>query len=306
MKIVSLFCITTGSVLDCITGHRFQSDISLAAQMFAGAVLGDIVVADRGFANFVVAALLQPLGVDVIARVPTGVRRIDFRKGHRLGHKDALFVWRKPKARRPWMPLTQWLLLPDTLTLRVLQVRVGIRNQRVQTVTLATTLLDPKLYPAREIAEAYRLRWRLEMCFDDLKTTLHMAHLKSKTPTMAAKELYIFITAHNLLRCVIAQAAAQARVPIRQISFKGALDGFRQCAHAIAQANSKSKRQALWEQLQVALTRDLVPDRPERREPRAVKRIVKYPKLNCRRHKFHDRFSRNKRRSLQRAKASAS
>jgi hypothetical protein len=305
MKIVSLFCIATGSVLDCVSGHRFQSDVSLAARMFGGLVRGDILVADRGFASFVVAALLQSLGVDCIARVPTAVRRIDFRKGRRLGHKDALFIWHKPKIRSKWMALADWLLLPDSLTVRVLQVRVSVRNQRVQTLTLATTLLDPKLYLPKEIAEAYRLRWRLEMCFDDLKTTLHMAHLKSKTPTMANKELCVFVIAHNLLRCVICQAATQAHVPIRQISFKGALDGFRQCTLAIAQTPSKTKREVLWEQFKQTLIRDSVPNRPGRREPRAVKRIIKYPKLNCHRHRFRDRLSRNKRRSLRRSHTSS-
>jgi len=305
MKIVVLFCIATGSVLDCATGHRFQSDVSLAAQMFAGLVRRDILVADRGFASFAVLALLQRLGIDFIARLPTGVRRVDFRQGRRLGRKDALFVWHKPKTRSPWMPLADWLLLPETLTIRVLQVRVPIRNQRVRTLTLVSTLLDPKLYPAKEIAEAYRLRWRLEMCFDDLKTTLHMAHLKSKTPSMANKELRVFLIAHNLLRCVIAQAATEAQIPIRQISFKGALDGLRQCAYAIAQATSHTKRQALWEQFKRALIYDPVPFRPERREPRVVKRIIKYPKLNCDRRGFVDRLSRNKRRSLRIAKTSS-
>ena len=141
------------------------------------------------------------------------------------------------------------------------------------------------------------------MCFDDLKTTLHMAHLKSKTPSMANKELRVFLIAHNLLRCVIAQAAAEAQIPIRQISFKGALDGLRQCTHGIAQATSKIKREALWDQFKHALARDLVPHRPERREPRAVKRITKYPKLNTHRLRFRDRLSRNKRRSLSLAKS---
>jgi putative transposase len=305
MKIVSLFCISTGAVLDCITGHRFQSDVSLAAQMFAGLIKGDIVVADRGFGSFVMAALLQRLGIDLIARVPTTIRHIDFRKGRRLGHKEALFVWRKPKVRSPWMRVRDWLLLPDALTLRVLQVRVSVRNQRVKTLTLATTLLDSNVYPVRELAEAYRLRWRLEMCFDDLKTTLHMAHLKSKTPTMAKKELSVFLIAHNLLRCVIAQAATEAQIPVRQISFKGTLDGFRQCAYAIAQATSRIKRGALWDQFKQSLINDAVPHRPERREPRAVKRIIKYPKLNSYRHRFKDRLSRNKRRSLRLVKISS-
>jgi hypothetical protein len=298
MKIVALFCVASGSLLACVTGNRFQSEISLAAQLFPSLSRGDVLVSDRGFGRFVVAALLQILGVDLIARVPTRIRRIDFRKGRRLGSKDALFVWNKSKTPSPWMPLEQWLGLPQSLTVRVLQVRVCLPGLRVQTITLMTTLLDPKLYPAKEIAEAYRLRWRQEMCFDDLKTTLHMAHLKSKTPVLAQKELSMFLIAHNLLRSLMVQAATQAQIKIERISFKGTLDAFRQCSQGMAQAKSKIKREALWEEFKRILATDSLPLRPGRREPRAVKRIIKYPKLNCLRRLYKDRLSRNRRRSL--------
>jgi hypothetical protein len=297
MKIVALFCVASGSLRACVTGHRFQSEVSLAAQLFPSLTRGDVLVGDRGFGSFVVAACLQGLGVDLIARVPTRIRRIDFRQGRRLGSKDALFIWHKSKQPSPWMPLAQWSGLPPSLTVRVLQVRVCLPGLRVKTITLITTLLDPKLYPAKEIAEAFRLRWRQEMCFDDLKTTLQMAHLKSKTPVMAQKELCMFLIAHNLLRCLMVQAAAQGQIKVEQISFKGTLDAFRQCSHGMAQAKSKAQRTALWEEFQRILATDSLPHRPGRREPRAVKRVTKYPKLNCHRRRFKDRLSRNKRRS---------
>ena len=303
MKIVAFFCVASGSLLACVTGNGFQSEVSLAAQLFSSLSRRDILVSDRGFGSFVIAALLQTLGVDLIARVPTRIRRIDFRKGRRLGSKDALFVWKRGKRRSPWMPLQQWLGLQQNLTVRVLRVRVSLPGLRVQTITLMTTLLDPKLYPAKEIAEAYRLRWRQEMCFDDLKTTLQMAHLKSKTPVMAQKELCMFLIAHNLLRCLMVQAAAQAQIKIEQISFKGTLDAFRQCSQGMAQAKSNAKREALWEKFKRILAADCLPHRPGRREPRAVKQLTKYPKLSCHRHRFKDRKSRNKRRSLQRRNA---
>jgi hypothetical protein len=295
MKIVALFCAASGSLLGCATGNRFRSEASLAAELFSSLIRGDVLVTDRGFGNFVMAALLQSRGVDVIARVPTRVRRIDFRQGRRLNSRDALFVWKKKKTPSPWMPRAQWLGLPETLTVRVLQVRLSGPGLRVQTLTLMTTLLDPKLYPAKEIAEAFRLRWRQEMCFDDLKTTLRMAHLKSKTPVMAQKELCMFLIAHNLLRCLMVQAAANAQLKVQQVSFKGALDAFRQCSQAMAQVKSRAKREALWKEFEKILTKDTLPHRPGRREPRAVKRMSKYPKLNCHRHRFKDRMSRNKR-----------
>lgn len=296
MKIVALFCVASGSILAQATGSLLISEISLAAQLMNTLACGDVLIADRGFCNYALAALLGRQGVDLIARVPTSIRHIDFRKGQRLGPKDALFAWKRSKRPCTWMALDQWLGLPETLTVRILRVRLCLPGSRVKTLTIMTTLLDPRLYPAQEIAEAYRLRWRQEMCFDDLKTTLQMAHLKCLSPAMVQKELGMFLIAHNFLRCLMAQAAAQAQIKIEQISFKGTLDGFRQAAIAMTQAKSKASRGAVWEQFMESLAADKLPDRPGRIEPRAVKRIIKYPKLNTHRHRYKDRMSRNKRR----------
>ena len=298
MKIVALFCVASGAIVGHATGNLWTSELSLAAQLLNALAAGDVLIVDRGFCNYALAALLSTLHVDVIVRVPTTIRHIDFRKSKkRLGSKDALFVWKKSQRPCRWMALDQWLGLPETLTVRILQVRIHSAGSRVQTVTLMTTLLDPTLYPAKEIAEAYRLRWREEMCFDDLKTTLHMAHLKCLSPQMVQKEVSMFLIAHNLLRCLMAQAAAQAQINLEQISFKGTLDGFRHCSVALAQAKSKPVRIAVWEAFMAGLAADRLPTRPDRIEPRAVKRIIKYPKLTTYRRLYKDRMSRNKRRS---------
>jgi len=296
MKIVASFCVATGAILAHATGNLFTSEIGLVAQLIHSLAAGDVLIVDRGFCNYALAVLLGRKKVDVIARVPTSVRHIDFRKGKRLASKDALFVWKRSKRPCRWMALDQWLGLSETLTVRILQVRIALPGSRVKTITLMTTLLDPILYPAKEIAEAYRLRWREEMCFDDLKTTLHMAHLKCLTPEMVKKELCMFLIAHNFLRCLMAQAAAQAQIKIEQISFKGTLDGFRQCSIAMTQAKSKAMRIVVWEEFLAGLAADTLPNRPGRIEPRAVKRIIKYPKLTTHRHLYKDRMSRNKRR----------
>ena len=296
IKIAALFCVASGSILAHATGSLFQSEIGLAAQFLGSLVAGDVVIADRGFCNYSLAALLSRQRVDVIARVPTTIRHIDFRKGQRLGNKDALFVWKRSRRPCSWIGRDQWLGLPESLTVRIIRVRICVPGIRIKTLTLMTTLLDPILYPAQEIAQAYQLRWRQELCFDDLKTTLHMAHLKCQSPDMVQKELCMFFIAHNFLRSLMAQAAAQAQIKIEQISFKGTLDGFRQCSNALAQAKSKARRRMLWEEFIKTLAADKLPHRPGRIEPRAVKRIIKYAKLTTHRHRFKDPMSRNKRR----------
>ena len=85
----------------------------------------------------------------------------------------------------------------------------------------------------------------------------------------------------------MAEAVDSYSVDLERVSFKGTVDGVRQYSAAIAQARSKRMRRQLWDDLLINLVRDQVPERPDRREPRAVKRRPKpYPLLNQPRRKF--------------------
>ena len=302
LKIVVLFSLASGVLLARATGNQFMHEVRICEALRAFFVKGDIIVADRAYALFAVLSWLQSLGLDAIARVPTRLRRVDFRraqKRYRTG--EGLFIWQKPKKPCAFLPLAEWLGLSTEITVRVLRVQIQHSGFRSEHWTLVTTLLDPELYPAQEIIAAYARRWRLEMCLDDLKTTLGMENLRCRCPLMVQKELLVFFIAHNLLRWIMAQAAQSGEVALERISFKGSLDGFRQWTLALAQLG-KSKRQTnkraqLWAGLLQSLAADLVPERPGRREPRAVKKRSKYPHLDCPRKKFRDRLSRNQRRS---------
>jgi hypothetical protein len=261
---------------------------------------GDLLIGDRGFGCYPVIALLQhTLDVDFIGRT---TRRIDGRRRlRRLGRNDWLIEWKRGQIPSPWMSPAQWQALPATLTLRAVKGSLYQKGFRVRQVTVVTTLLDPEAYPAQEILSAYLRRWRLEMCLDDLKTTLQMESLRSRSPEMAQKELWMRLIAHNLVRCAMAQAAAEHHVPLERISFKGSLDSVRQFSHAMAQARSKKQREQLWTELLRTLAADLVPERPGRREPRAVKRKKnRYPRLVGPRRKFRDHLKRGERRKISR------
>ena len=128
-----------------------------------------------------------------------------------------------------------------------------------------------------------------------------MEMLRSRTPEMVQKELSARLIDHNFIRCVMAEAATQHGVPLERISFKGTLDALRQFTQAMSQARTKTKASQLWAALLQTLAADLVPERPERREPRAVKRVKnKYPRLRVPRHKFKDRPKRSVRRTTAR------
>ena len=203
MKLVVLFCLTSGALLARATGTLWDSEARLFHRLLATLKPADIVLGDRGFGNFVIVALLAGVGVDFIGRVPTNSRRVDFRQGRRLGRYDRLVCWGKGPRQGNWLDAADWTALPATVEVRIVRTQVRQRGFRSREITLVTTLLDAHLYPAAELLTAYARRWRLELCFDDLKTTLGLASLKCLSPAMAEKELLVGLIAHNLLRCVM-------------------------------------------------------------------------------------------------------
>ena len=179
--------------------------------------------------------------------------------------------------------------------MRVIRFVLEVPGFRARSVTLVTTLLDAKAYPAEELARLYARRWRIELFFRDIKTSMGMEVLRCQSPRMLHKELEMFFIAYNLIRCLMAEASAIHDVPMERLSFKGTVDSVRQFSVAIAQARSRKRQKQLMADLLAILARDQVPDRPGRREPRAVKRRPKpYQLLNRPRHLMKELQHRSK------------
>lgn len=294
MKIVGIFSLSSGVLLDYVKGNKHQHELALLRKLLDHFKPRDLAVADRGFSSYVLMALLLLRGVGSLFRLHQA-RAADFRKGKRLGKDDRLFTWAKPKQKPSYLPQSLWKLIPDELSVRVLRFQLRVPGFRPQSVTLVTTLIDAQAYPAMELARLYARRWRIELWFRNIKTSMGMERLRCKRPKMVHKELEMFLIAYNLIRALMAEAAAIHEVPVDRISFKGTVDASRQFSIAIAQARSKKKQRELIEELLKVIALDQVPDRPGRREPRAVKRRPKpYPLLNKPRSKFKEIPHRNR------------
>lgn len=286
MRFVALLSLKTGAILQVVMASLRSHDLRLFRRLWQDLQTGDIVLGDRAFGEYSTLAQLPRQGVDVVARLHCR-RQVDFRKAKRLAKGDGLFVWTKGYDQSGLSTARAWQEMPAQITVRILRFTATIRGFRHRRVTLVTTLLDPQLYPAEQLIALYARRWSLELCFRDLKATMGMETLRCQSPEMAEKELLAYLVAHNLVRCVMAEAVARYQVDLQQLSFKGALDALRQYSAAIAQAPNRKLRQQLWEDFLLNLARDLVPRRPNRREPRAVKHRPKpYPLLNKPRRRF--------------------
>ena len=218
-----------------------------------------------------------------------GRRRRDFRCGQRLSRQERLVRWKKPSARGVTFTPEQWAALPEELVLRLVRCRLVLPGFRTKQVILVTTLLDSVLYPPEALGQLYYRRWAMELTLRNLKITLQMDHLSCKTPENLDREIRLHFLVHNLVRRLMLEAARGHHAPLERVSFAGSLAAARRYSEALLQARSAARRNALREELFRVLAEDLVPDRPGRREPRAVKRRPKpYPRLMCHRHRFRE------------------
>jgi hypothetical protein len=294
LRLVGLFSLGSGALLGYAKSNKHIAELPLLFRLRQLFEPGDLLVADRGFASYVVLALLELMGVACLFRLHQA-RPQDLRRGIRFGKKDRLWVWPKPQQKPRYLPQSLWRRVPDQLMVRVLRVQLRIPGFRTQSVTLVTTLSDPQAYPAQELAQLYLRRWRIELWWRHLKTSMGMEVLRCQTPAMVHKELEMYLVGYNFIRCLIAESAALYDQPVEQLSFKGAVDTVRQYSPLIAQAGSRKKQSRLIADLLEAIASDVVPQRLGRCEPRALKRRPKpYPLLNKPRRQFKEIPHRNR------------
>jgi hypothetical protein len=281
-KVVALFCWASGAVLEAAIGPLRMSELRLWRELWRVLSPGEIVLGDRFYCTFYDIVGVIRCGCDAVFRLHQA-RPADFRCGRRLGRNDRLVTWRRPtwKARPRGMKRQAWKALPESLTVRLIRFAVDVPGFRSRSITVATTLLDPVAYPAWKIAALYRDRWLIELRFRDIKTTMGMDVLRGKTADIVRKEIYMHLMAYNLIRCLMWQAAARHGRPLRALSFAGAVDRLNALAPYLWLYDGTPRAEALYELLLGWIARDLVPHRPNRLEPRAVKRRPKeYDRLN--------------------------
>jgi hypothetical protein len=219
--------------------------------------------------------MLKARGIDSVCRF-TSHRRADFRRGKRLGHGDHIVIWPKPPKPRS-IDRQTYDLLPEFLTIRECRVRVEQLGFRTKTLVLATTLLDTVVYAKSDLVQLYRARWNAELDLRSLKQTLQMDVLRCKTPELVRKEIWTHILAYNLIRTIMTQAATKHGIEPRSISFKGAVQTLEAFQPAIALRGHRDAtlRRRLYQQLLDAIAVHRVADRPDRYEPRRMKRRKK-------------------------------
>ena len=268
-RLVGVMCLSTGALIDAAIGPhagKETGELGLLRRLGSAFLPGDVMLADALYCSYFLIATLQRAGVDVLF-AQQGSRITDFRRGEKLGTRDHRVSWPKPNVRPDWMSQQDYLAFPDQLTLREVQVGGKI---------LVTTMLDPREVNKAQLSDLYRMRWNAELDLRNIKTTMGMDVLSCNTPQMNEKEVWVHLLAYNLTRLLMAQAATDAAVSPRQLSFKHTVQMWTEWVSRRLCSNRNGDIAVLF----TLIAQIRVGNRPGRIEPRARKRRPKpYPWL---------------------------
>jgi len=275
---LTLFDAESGLLVKHLVAPLRTHEMSQVAGLHPELSSGDVLVGDTAFASYTHLALLSGRKLHgvfrahqrqlisfrqdrrLVGRLLKGVvaRFASARLVRKLGKFDQLVEYTKPKYGPTWIREELFAALPDKLVVRELRYQTKLKRGRTQTVTLVTTLLDSRKYPAAELASLYAQRWQIETNLAHLKTTMRLDVLRCRSVAGVLKELTVYALVYNLVRLVMLKAADVQQTKVQLISF---IDALRWLAQACQQ--------------KTPLHLGINPWRPRRYEPRVRKRRPK-------------------------------
>ncbi len=277
MRVVVLFALSTGTVLEAAMGKyrgKLTAEVSLFREVDQIIVKDDVFLADRAYASWFDMARLMARGSHVVVRKHQ-LRKSDFRTGIRYGKDDHSIQIKKP-VRPDWMNQEEYDCYPDFIVVRELKIRIETKGFRTQEIVVHTSLWDDIDYSKANIAALFRRRWQAELNLRSLKSMMQMDHLRCKEPHRVRNELRAHLLAYNLIRQVMCDAATDGKLEPWQISFKSTLSTV---VELLPTLNGTSNMDMLYEVLLQSCQRHIVGNRPDRYEPRVLKRRAKGYKL---------------------------
>jgi putative transposase len=284
-RVATLCLAGTMTVIAYALGGYRQSEWALALTILDTLRKGDLLIADRYFAAAHYFWRYQSLGLEFLTRTHQRLIVSRIKRVQSYSRNDFLGWLTINKAYR-----RKDRTLPEHLLVRFVQATVRIRGTR-QVIWLATSLLDAKEYPATEIVQLYGRRWRIETAFEQLKVRLSADVLRSHSPEGIRKEFAARCIALNLVHAILLEAASLHHVDPMRISFAHAVRAILIFSPALA-CEPVSRLPQIYRALVLEIAHHLVPERPGRMEPRAVRREHKhYPALTETRAEWRSRYA---------------
>jgi hypothetical protein len=272
-RLVTLCLGGSRTIIDYALGGYRTGESALTCPILKSLRQGDLLLADRHFAAAHFYVYYQSLGLEFLTRAHQRLKIYKIKRHLNYSANDFVGRLNINKLYRRRDPS-----LPASLDVRFIKTSLRIRG-RQEEVWFVTSLLDAALYPARDIIALYAQRWRIETLFREVKVTLSADVLRSQSPDGIRKEILARLVALNVVRSIILEASVVTGVNPLRISFVHTVRAILSFSPALARAPVFMLPQ-IYQAMLTEIASHVVPLRPGRREPRAIRRDRKhYPAL---------------------------
>ncbi len=232
---------------------------------------GMLLMWDRGFHDFDMLIAARCRQAHVLSRLPAGVKPLPVRTlpdGSVLAYLLPSEDVRRRRGERILVRVITYTITDPALP--------GYGEEH----RVITTVLNPRVAPAHEVACAYHERWEVEIVIDEIDTHQRLVGrtLRSLTPAGVIQELYGVLLAHYAVRVLMHEAALQADVDPDRLSFVHALEVVRDAVPEF-QMVAAAQQRALYERMLHDIAAKRLPTRRPRSNARVVKRKMSNFKL---------------------------
>ena len=207
----------TGQISQLAIASRQESELYLILPMIKKMEKNSLLLADDLYNTYYHFCLILSKQCHTI--VP-GKRTRNYKVIREINANDQLVEIAKT-TRPNYVSKEEWKNLPSTILLRRITYTYPTKNG-LKTAVLYTTILDEHIKSA-DIVAKYTMRWDIEITIREVKTLMDINVLRSKSKNMLIKELYVSLTAYNLVRKIITQSADK-------VGFSPQEDIFHKCA----------------------------------------------------------------------------
>ena len=259
-RMVATVCAITGVVVDAHLGAckgKGSDELTAMRALLEKADSGSIFVGDALYESYFTWVALAQTDCQSVFEI-NGSRA--------LPRKVPRRVCIERSERPKWMTSEMYSATPKTVDLRV----VTVPRKHHHVTYLITSLLDEERWPDSAIRKLYARRWDIEVDFRSIKEALGGGILSCKSPEMIEKELWIHLLGYNIIRLLGCEAAAMVRCAPREISFRHTQQMWSAWILFGVPTDEHS-----WKTLLKRIAQKRVRSRPDRCEPRAVKRRPK-------------------------------
>jgi hypothetical protein len=266
-RVLVSFCAATGVAMGARIDSIHVSEQALAVQLMLEAAQRVLYIGDRNFGVWRVARAALQSGGHVLVRLTQVRARRLLGKKHLPAFLDSPVLWTPTSHDQVDRGLKK-----QPVNGRLILIQAHRPGYRPLKLYLFTTLTDVLAYPPKRLLQLYGWRWQAELNFRTVKSTMKMDQSETKSANMVRKEFYAGLMAYNLVRGLMAAAAAQAGCSPAQLSFSrvhGLLASVLTELFASWMSGPAGRQRLLWLLAEASAARLPRRSKPRHSEPRA-------------------------------------